>query len=810
MDALLNDIRYSLRRLTRAPVFALVAIATLALGIGANSAIFSFINAVLFKAPGGVQEPNRLVAVFTSDFSGPLYSSSSYPDFEDFRKQGQLFTGAAAVTISPINVVRGRQVERLNAEIVSSDFFRMLGTQPAAGRLLQAADSAEHALVLSEDAWRARFAAATDVVGSTVTVNGQSYTVIGVAQKEFTGITGGLRADAWLPIESADAITGGRGARDDRGVFVFARLQPNVTIASAQAALHVLQQQLFQSYPDQWRDVKGRGRNITLLSEKDARVPPNARGTFLTLAGVLLGAVAFVLLICCANVANLLLARAAAREREIAIRYSLGARRTVVLRQLLIESMVLAVAGGAAGLLLALWTTDLLIGWQPSGARALYFNVTPDARVVAFTTAVSILTGLLFGFAPGLQTSRTRLLDTLKSERALAGTTGRARLRDVLVGGQIAVALVLAITAGLLARTLRKASQVDAGFNSRGVVVAFVDLFTAGYDEARGREFYRTLEANLAGKPGIEATTLAQRIPLANPGGRRGIRIPDYTPQPGEDMEFPFNVVGADYFKVMEVPIVRGHAFTAADREGAPLVMIVNETFAKRFWPGQDPIGKQVRTSSSRTYQVIGVARDGKYWTITESPRPYFYLAYEQGFQGMQLHVRARGAEAPVKETVRRAIQSLDPLLPILMLDTMEGQMAQAVLPQRIAGALVGFFALLAILLAAIGVYGVTSVVVAQRVPELGLRVALGASARQIFRLIVGRALVVAGGGIAAGLLISAVATRGLRSFLYGVSSLDPLSFGAAALLLGLTAALAGYLPARRASRVDPVIALKS
>ena len=606
---------------------------------------------------------------------------------------------------------------------------------------------------MSENAWQTRYGRAADVVGATVTVNGTTYTVAGIAQEEFAGLSTGQRIDAWLPMESADHITGGRGARDDRFVAVFARLQPGMTVSAAQARMRVLQQRLFQDYPDQWRDVTGGSRSLTVLSEKDGRVPPDNRGTVFTLAGVLLGAVAFVLLICCANVANLLLARAAGREREIAIRYSLGARRSVVMRQLIIESLVLAFAGGAAGLLLALWTTDLLIGWQPSGAQAPYFDVTPDGRVLAFTSVVSLITGLLFGFAPGLQTSRTRLLDNLKSERALTGSAGRARLRDFLVGGQIAVALVLAITAGLLARTLRNASQVDAGFNSRGVVVASIDLFTAGYDEARGREFYRALEADLAGKPGVQATTLAQRIPLANPGGRRGIRIPDYTPQQGEDMEFPFNMVGAHYFEVMDVGIVRGRAFTEADRAGAPLVIIVNETFAQRFWPGQNPIGKQIQTGGNRQYEVIGVARDGKYWTITESPRPYFYLAYEQNFQGMQLHVRARGDEAAVKEAVRSSIQSLDPLLPILTLDSMEGQMGQAVLPQRIAGVLVGFFALLAILLAAIGVYGVTSVVVAQRVPEIGLRVALGASSRQIFRLIVGRALLVASGGIAAGLL---------------------------------------------------------
>jgi predicted permease len=811
MDSLFNDLRYSLRRLLRAPVFALVAIATLALGIGANTAIFSFVNAVLFKPPGAVQDPEHIVQIFTSDFSGPLYSSSSYPDFEDFRKETNLFSRVAAIAGSPINLVRGQQVERLSAEIVTADYFNLVGVQPVAGRLLQVSDSSEHALVLSANAWQTRFGRAQDIIGATVTVNGNSYTVVGVAEEKFNGLRTGVRSDAWVPMESAGQILAGappRNERDSRGIAVFARLQPGVTVEAAQSRMRVLQQQLFQAYPEQWRDVTGKSRMLTVLSEKDARVPPDNRGTMFTLAGVLLGAVAFVLLICCANVANLLLARAAGREREIAIRYSLGARRVVVLRQLIMESMVLALAGGAAGLLLALWTTDLLVGWRPAGAQAPYFDVSPDLRVLAFTSIVSLCTGLLFGFAPGLQTSRTRLLDMLKSERAISGSARQGRLRDILVGGQIAVALVLAVTAGLLARTLAKASQVDAGFNPRGVVVAFVDLETAGYNPERAREFYRAFETNLAGKPGVEATTLATRIPLANPGGRRGIRIPDYTPQQGEDMEFPFNVVGAHYFEVMDVGIVRGRAFTEADRVDAPPVVIVNETFAKRFWPGQDPIGK--RFSSGRAdMEVIGVARDGKYWTITESPRPYFYLPYEQSFTGMQLHVRYRGDETAVKETMRRAIQSIDPMIPILMLDSMEGQMGQAVLPQRIAGVLVGFFALLAILLASIGVYGVTSVVVAQRVPELGLRVALGATSREIVRLIVGRALFVAAGGIGVGLLVSALATRGLRSFLYGVSTLDPLSFGIAAVVLGLAAALAGLLPALRATRVDPLVALK-
>jgi predicted permease len=441
----------------------------------------------------------------------------------------------------------------------------------------------------------------------------------------------------------------------------------------------------------------------------------------------------------------------------------------------------------------------------------VYFDLRPDPRVLLFTFSVSLLTGLLFGLAPALQSSRTTLLDLLKGERTFSGHR-QGRLRDLLVAGQVAIALVLAIGAGLLARTLQQASRIDAGFNPNNVVVATVDLGTAGYDEPREREFYRSLRARLEQLPGVQSTALATRIPLAHPGGRRSVRIPDYTPRPGEDMEFPFNVVSADYFEVMETAIDRGRGFTDADRAGAQPVIIVNETFARRFWPGQDPIGKQVsvggRSADART--VIGVARTGKYWHISEAPRPYYYLPYEQSFTAMTLHVRTAGETDQVKEAVRRAVRAQDSQLPILMLDEMQGQMARAVLPQRIAGLLVGLFALLAILLAAIGVFGVTSVLVAQRIPELGLRIALGAGSREILSLIVGRAMLVAGAGMLAGFAIAAAATRTLESMLFGISRFDLPSFSAAALVLAVAALLAGYLPARRALRVDPLIALKS
>ncbi|MEX2284658.1 MAG: ABC transporter permease [Gemmatimonadota bacterium] len=809
MDALLQDIRYSLRRLLRAPGFALIAIATLGLGIGANTAIFSVINGVLLKPPKGVSDPDRLVAIFTSDFSGPLYRSSSYPDYQDFALQRDVFSSVSALSTQPVNVARGTQLARLNAEIVSGNYFQLVGAQPAAGRLFTPADSAEAVVVLSESVWRTQFGGQAALIGSTVAVNGRPFTVIGVAAPRFAGITAGVRVEAWLPIHASTYIDGDVSNRDSRGWNVFARLQPAVSVTAAQARLHVLQRNLFQAYPDMWRDVTGAGRTLSVLSERDARVPPDQRGTVITLAAVLLGAVAFVLLICCANIANLLLARASAREREIAIRFSLGARRLVVIRQLLFESLLLAVAGGVFGMLLALWSADLIASWRPANGLPLDFDVSTDGRVLIFTALISLATGLLFGFAPAWQTSQASLTGMLKGERTLGHSRQRGRLRDGLVAAQIAIALVLTVGAGLLVRTIRNASEVDAGFDPSNTVVALLDLETQGYDEAKSREFHRAFREQMEAVPGVEAVTLARRVPLAHPGGRRGVRIDGYTPQPGEDMEFPFNIVSANYFSTMRLSIAKGRAFSDADRPGAPLVVIVNETFANRFWPGQDPVGKQM--SMGRTLlQVVGVARNGKYWQIDEAPRPYFYLPAEQQFGGLLPHVKARGNVAGIEEAVRAAVRSLDPQLPILSLSTMESMMSVAVGPQRIAGTLVGLFAALAVLLAGIGVYGVTSVLVAQRVPEIGLRVALGAGTSDVMRLIVGRAMFVSAAGIIAGFAISAIATRGLTSMLYGVSRFDPLTFVIAATVLALAALLAGYIPARRAARVDPIVALKN
>ena len=816
MDILRQDLRYALRRLTRAPGFALVAILTLSLGIGANSAIFSLINAVLYRPIPHATEPDQLVALFTSDYSSSQYSTSSWPDYEEFARQPDVFSAVAALDGSPLNLARGDQLERAQAELVTANYFTLLGLRPVRGRLFGDTEAfargAAPVLVLSESFWRARFAGDPAVVGSSITANGHPYTVIGIAPAGFQGVATGVRIDAWVPIQQVRQFNPGSDPfanRGSRGLAVLARLRPGITVASAQARMQIVQQQLFQAYPQEWTKLDGKSRRISVLGERDSRVPPDARGTIFAVGGLLLGAVALVLLICCANVANLLLARAEVRAREVAIRYSLGAQRVQVLRQLMLESLVLALLGGMGGLLLSIWLSDLLVSLQPAAALPLQFNVVADRRVLIFTLIATLLTGLLFGLAPALQGTRARLTGTLRGERTIVGAR-RFALRDALVAGQIAIALTLAVGAGLFARTLQQLSAVNVGLDARNVVVARMDLGTQGYDRARSNAFYDELRTALAARPEVLGTTLASRIELANPGGRRGVQVAGHLAQPGEEMEFPFNVVDAEYFHLLRVRIVQGRAFTAEDRDDSRPVIIVNESFARRFWPGQNPLGQMVTAGAPGPREVIGVARDGKYWSITEATRPYFYLPLPQQPRAATLFVRTRpGGEQALQQAIRAEVRARDPLLPILVLDAMEGQMAAALMPQRVAGTLVGAFALLALLLAAIGVYGVTSVLVAQRIPEIGLRIALGARTTDVLGLVVRRTLLVAGAGAVGGLLLSALATSGLQSLLFGVSRFDPVTLVLATLTLAGSALLAGYLPARRATRVDPLTALK-
>ncbi|MGH7481879.1 MAG: ABC transporter permease [Longimicrobiales bacterium] len=811
---MIQDVRYGLRTLVRSPVFTLAAIATLAIGIGANTTIFSLVNAVLLRPPAAVAAPDELVAVYTSDFSGPLYGASSFPDYEAFRTgTAGVLSDVAAYTLRPVTLVERGETRRVLAELVSPNYFEALGVRLPVGRGFTSAEGrpgAAGVAVVSYALWQSALGGGADVLGRELHLNGGTFTIIGVAPAGFNGALRLAPADLWVPVPaSAEALGASRaGERGNRGLFVLGRLADGASVDEAQARLDVLARQLYRAYPAQWENVRGEGRTVTVLPERETRIPPMMRGPALGFLGLLFAVVGLLLLLCCANVANLLLARATRRTREIAVRLSLGARRARLARQLLTESLVLALLGGAAGVLLAFWASDALLSFRAALPIQIALDLSPDARVLGFALAATLVTGLLFGLAPALQATRPDVVRALKEETPQPGS-GRARLRGALVVGQIAISLVLLVGAGLFLRSLQEAANANLGFDPDGVLVASLDLESDGYTEETRRQFHGRLARRLEALPGVEAVALARDVPLSAGWARRGISVEGYEPAEGEDMEFHSNIVGPGYLETMRVPLVRGREFTAADRTGAPGVIIVNEAFARRFWPDEDPLGKRIGRGD-QTFEVIGVTRTGKYRMLSEEPTPYFYLPYLQVGGEMTLHVRAAGELADLARLVRAEIRALDPDTPILGLEPIHERTAFAVLPQRVGAALLGLFSIVALLLAGIGLYGVMAFGVGQRTREIGIRIALGARPRDVVRMILRQGLRLSAVGLGIGLLASAALTRLISGFLYGVGAFDATAFAAVAVLLAAVALLATYLPARRATRIDPVGAIRS
>jgi len=814
LDALRRDLRYSLRQLRRSPGFAAVAVLTLALGIGANAAVFSVVDGLFLRPPPRVSHPDRLVWIYTSDFSGPPYSASSYPDFEAFRDQKDLLSGAAAFSPRPVNLVEGGRTTRLMSELVSADYFGVLGVPPELGRGFrpEEGESPTPVAVIGHGLWQRRFGGDPEIVGRPIHLNGGTFTVVGVAPPDFRGSIRGLGVDVWLPFQAAPLLTGSQpyvGHRSNRGLFVIGRLAPGVTPARAQAGFRVVAARLHQAYPDSWTDAHDQGRRITVVPERLSRVPMMIRGTAVGLAGLLMGVVGLVLLLCCANVANLLLARGAGRTREFAVRRSLGAGRGRLIRQLLTESAILGLLGGGAGLLLAGWAVRLFPALLPPLPVPLQFDVSPDWRVLAFTAGASLVTALLFGLAPALRASRADVASSLKESRP-TGTGRRVTLQNGLVVAQVAVSMVLLVGAGLFLRSLAAARDVDVGLDPKGVLVAGVDLGTQGYSKAQEVQFYRGLEDRLRRLPGVTGVTLGSAVPLDGTSSRTGTGVAGYEPRKGEDMEFHFAVVGPGYFRVLHVPLLRGRGFTADDREGATAAAVVNEAFARRFWPDQDPLGKQLTYSSNLEHlTVVGVVPTGKYTSLGEDPTPFVYLPFLQTPRDVKVHVRTRGDPDRLVPEVRRTIHDVDADLPITTLTPMPKLMEASLLPQRVGAAVLSLFAALALLLAAIGLYGVLAYVVSRRTREIGIRMALGADRGSVLGLVVRRGLGVTAVGLALGLGLAALLGRVASRFLFGVSPLDPVAFGAVTAVLTLSALLASWLPARRAASVDPAAALR-
>lgn len=822
METLWQDIRYGVRSLARTPAFSLVVVLTLALGIGASTAVFSVVNSFLLR-PLPLPDPHELTVVAIGDEGNEEPHSLSYLDFLDYRKNADVFSDMAAYVFGFVGVSDGQRADRATVCYVSSNYFSMLGVelphQATGGRLIRSgegdAPGAEPILVLGHSYWQKRFGGDPSIVGKTVRINGQVVSIIGVVPATFRGTYALAEFDAYLPVGMVISNPAYKDflVRRDQHVFkVIARRKPGVTLAQTQARLAIIAQQLEQQYPDTNKTVTAH-----VFPENIARPEPSGATQNPLVATLFLSLTSLVLLVACVNVANLLLVRATLRQKEIAVRAALGAGQMRIARQLLTESVLLALAGGAAGALLGLWVSRLLESVRLPGDLPFRFDFAFDWRVFAFIAAVAAAVGVIVGLLPALRASRTNLNDTLREGgRSLSAGAGRHRARNVLVVSQVAVSLVLLVAAGLFVRSLGNAQSVNFGFEPRGLLNLSMDPSQIGYDEARIRNFYQDLEQRARALPGVELAALAHSSPMGY------YSLGEYTHIEGREVlpdasrhAAGYNAIGLDYFKLMRIPLLRGRAFTEADNASSRPVAIVNEFMAKEFWPEEDAIGKRFSISGPQGpfMEIVGITGTGKYRWIFEDPDCYFFLPLEQSFKSLRvLHLRASGAVPPTSLAlaVQKEVRALESNLPVYDVMTMEQglQGGNGLFLIRM-GALIGaVLGTLGLVLAVVGVYGVVSYTASQRTHEIGVRLALGAQRGHILKLVVGQGLLLVSIGVVLGLAISFALSRFMGNLLFGISAHDPITFAGVALLLASIGLIACWIPAQRATRVDPMIAL--
>jgi macrolide transport system ATP-binding/permease protein len=816
---LLHDLRYGIRMLVKSPGFSLVALLSLALGIGANTAIFSLVNAVLLR-PLPVADVASLVSISTTDQRNPGNLPLSHLNFKDLRSGNTVFTDMAAFTFSQVNYsAQSGSSEQVPAQVVSGNYFSLLGTQPALGRTFLPDEDARATpvAVVSHGFWERSLGSDPAVVGKTIVLNRTPFTVIGVAPKTFSGTLLGGGPAVWVPMSMHLVVQPGFDWYDTRrGLFLFGvgRLKPGVTIEQARSNLQAVFANLEKEFP-----VDNKGRSATVVPLLDARLNPNGRGPnlILRLSIVLMMVVGAVLLIACINIANLLLARAAKRRREVAIRLALGANRGRLVRQLLTESLLLSALGGVAGFMLASWTLDAIVAARLPLPFPVDDALGIDPRVLAFTGVMAVLTGILFGLAPALQASRADVVPVLKNELvpSAAGTRGARgflSFRQILVVAQVAISLVALVAAGLFLRDLQHAQHIDPGFETRGVLVVNFNLGREGYTEERGQVFYQQIAERAAALPGVKGAAIAQTPPLA--GGILRSVFPEGADTTTKDRVLvQVNVVGLGYFQALGIPIERGRDFARTDTANSPKVVVINETMAQQFWKNSDPIGKRFKFFGDDAYTtVIGVAKDSKYNAVAEDPQPFIYEPLAQNYTpAAALHVRAATSDAAgLAAIVRREVQQIDPTLSLFNIRTLEDQVGLSLQPQKMNVMLLTIFGTLALLLAAIGLYGVASYSVSQRTREIGVRMALGAPRSSVLGLVLGRAMILVAAGLILGIAVAYPVVGLMRALVVGVDPRDPVTFAATAAGLATVALLASYLPALRATHIDPLIALRS
>ncbi len=801
MQMLWQDLRYGMRMLLKSPGFTAVAVIALALGIGANTAIFSVVNAVLLR-PLPYQDSDRLIRVFESNpqRGWPEFSASA-PNFKDWQQQQSVFEQLAAQELWTFNLTDHGEPERVSATKVTANLFPALGIMPVLGRnfLPEEEQVGRHRVVLlSHGLWQRRFGGDQALLGKTVQLNSESYTVIGIMPANFQ-LAG--RRDVWVPLVLDPAKEPWRADRANRNISVIGKLKPGVSLAEAQAHMGTLARGIEQQYP-----TSNAGWGVRLVAFYEWLIPEQVRKA----SWVLLGAVGFVLLIACANVANLFLARATTRQREIAIRSALGASRKRIVRQLLTESCLLALLGGATGLLLAVWGVDLLVKYTPMNIPRLS-EARIDRSVLLFTLAISLLTSILCGLMPALQAARVNLSEAFK-EGSGSLTGVRHRARGSLVVAEIALALVLLAGAGLMVQSFVRLGRVTLGFNPENILKLQTALPGSQYRErSQQNAFYLQALERIRALPGVLGASANVMVPLAG-GGNWALEVAiEDRPATGERLSADARAVMPHYFRTMGIPLLQGRDFTEQDGPGSTNI-IISEAMARRFWPGENPLGKRFRPGTINSWMnIVGVVGDVRELSLEEDPRAAFYFSAAQlGFSALALVVRTAGNPESVTTAVRKEIAALDRGLPIYGVKTMSAILYDVLGQPRFQAALLSLFAVVASLLAAVGIYGVMSQAVTERTHEIGIRMALGARAGDVLNLVIGRGMKLALIGVATGLIAAFALTRLMRGLLFGVSPTDLITFAIIALLLTGIALLACYVPARRATKVDPMIALRS
>lgn len=812
INDVLRDLRFSLHMLVKNPMFTVAAVVTLALGIGLNAATFSAVHGILLRPLPGTDDPDELVQTYR-EWAGIEYGSNSVPHYQDVRdRTGDVFENVASWFFEPMSIAADGQNERTMGLVVSANFFQTYGVQPVLGRAFipgveDQGPGAHPVAVISNGFWQTRFGGDPGIVGRSISLNGHTFQIVGVTPAEFNGPMSIAEPPIFVPLMMTNVIRPGfdvLSARGSNSMNVVGRMREGVALERVAERMDVVLGQLREEYPESYDDQLG----TTLVLQSEAGIHPSFGGAQMGMSTVMMAVVGLLLLLACVNVANLFLARARDRRREMGIRLSLGASRGRIIQQLLTESLTFSFVAGLAGLGIANVSVGLLAAFRPPIDGPWSVGIEMDTTVLLFTAAVSLAAGFAFGMAPALQAAKT---DTVSSVKGVAGKVGRSRMSSGLVVAQIALSLILLTSAGLFLRSLQSATRIDPGFDDpANLVMASVDPQLQGYDEVQARDFWDRVLEEVGRMPEVASVALTSTPPLGLSSSDRGVAIPGYEFAENERSSLRYGYVSEGYVETMGIDLLEGRSFTEADDADAPPVMVINRRFADRFWPDESAVGKTVETAGT-AWTVVGVVETGKYGSLGEDPTEFMYMPHHQRFQSdLTLVARTPTDPQPVMQNVRALVRSMDPDMPVYDVRTMEDHMGIALLPARLGGTVLGIFGLLGLVLAAVGIYGVMAYSVSQRRRELSIRVAMGADRGSVVRLVLGEGLRLAIIGTVVGLAAALGAARLVRGLLYDVSAMDPVAFTLVPATLLAVALMAVYLPARRAASVDPIVALKA